>query len=528
MRTIFVFFKTLSSRIVNKTHSLLGHRNFFAKTRPSRALYFYNTLGKEKQLFTLPTHVQSVRMYNCGPTVYDRQHIGNLSAAVFADLLRRTLELNGYKVKQVINITDFGHLVSDGDDGEDKMSKGLKREKLAFNMKNMRDFATKYMELYLADIAALNVAVKKIKFPRASDYIPGQIAMVKTLEEKGYAYETSDGVYFDTTRFADYGILGGIDTSSMKDRARIDTNTEKRHPTDFAIWKKCEPVEESADIRKPTTKRKKLGWESPWGMGFPGWHIECSAMINSILGKQIDIHTGGIEHVSIHHNNEIAQSEAATGKQPFSRFWMHRAHIQMQGTKLAKSTGNTAYLSDLDEHNIHPVALRYWFFTSHYRTPSNFTWEALEASSQAWVRLQQRMQVVRAEPDREAPAAFVNAFTERINDDLDTPGALALLWDSVKNPEYSPADIKAILTFADGVLALSLVAPDEKARAQMTAPQGVALESLPKDVQILISERTAARESKDWSKADILRAALREKGYEVKDGVTGVEIQKII
>ena len=502
-----------------------------------RPLYLYNTLLKEKQLFTLPPNVRSVRMYNCGPTVYDRQHIGNLSAAVFADVLRRTLESNGYSVKQVINITDFGHLSGDNDGdpdtGEDKMTKGLKREKLPITMENMREFATKYMNLYLADIKALNVATERIKFPRASDYVPGQIAMVQALVEKGYAYETSDGVYFDTSRFPDYGALGGIDLTGLKEGssddtsggkgARIAANAEKRHPTDFAIWKKVA----GASTSKKSPKSKKLGWDSPWGVGFPGWHIECSAMINSILGKQIDIHTGGIEHISIHHNNEIAQSEAATGKHPFSRFWMHRAHIQMDGSKLSKSTGNTAYLSDLDDHRIHSVALRYWFLTSHYRTATNFTWEAVEAAQQAWMRLQQRMQTVRAEPIAKTPAEFERLFTERMNDDLDTPGAIAIMWEAVKNTDNSPAQIKAILTFVDAALALSLVNPDETTRALMTASHGIIVESLPDDIQTLIRERTSARENKDWSKADILRDSLKQKGYEVKDGITGIEIFKV-
>jgi cysteinyl-tRNA synthetase len=263
----------------------MGWFSFLSDWKRTETLRFYNTLSRSTELFTLPAPARHVRMYNCGPTVYGPQHLGNLSAAVFADTLRRVLEFNGYQVKQAINITDFGHLVSDGDDGEDKMAKGLRAAGLEFTMENMRDLATRYMDQYLHDIDSLNVAVDKIKFPRASDYIPAQIAMIQTLIEKGYAYETSDGVYFEVAHFARYGALGNIDLEGQEAGARVATNSEKHGPRDFALWKK------NAD----------LGWESPWGKGFPGWHIECSAMIHSLLGKQIDIHTGGIEHVATPH-----------------------------------------------------------------------------------------------------------------------------------------------------------------------------------------------------------------------------------
>lgn len=489
---------------------------FFSRgTTKHLPLYFFNTLGKEKQRFTKSEHASQVRMYSCGPTVYDRQHVGNLSAAVFADILRRILEKNGYEVKQVINITDFGHLVSDEDEGEDKMTKGMRREGLTLTMENMHEFGTKFMDLYLEDIRALNVATDKITFPRASEYVPAMIAILKTLEEKGYAYKTSDGMYFDTARFRDYGILGGIDLALQKEAlekgARIKMNNEKRNPADFALWK----------------FNKDLGWDASWGKGFPGWHLECSAMAVSILGKQIDIHTGGVEHIPVHHNNEIAQSEAATGKKPFSRFWMHRAHIQMGGAKIAKSTGNTAYLSDVTEHGIHPLSFRYWLLTSHYRQSTNLTWEALEAAQTALLRLFYKMQRVAGTPDAPVPPRFHKAFMERVNDDVDTSGALALLWEHLKDGA-PPEDTRAMLTEADAVFGLDLAHPDTPMQKLIQETFGIAAatEDLPAPVRELMEKREAARKDKDWARADTLRDEIRTAGYEIEDAPGGARVLK--
>jgi len=477
-------------------------------------LSLYNTLGKEKQEFSLAPTAQQVRMYNCGPTVYGRQHIGNLSAAVFANTIRRVLEMNGYSVKQVINITDFGHLSSDADEGEDKMAKGLKKEGKKFTMENMHELATKYMELYFEDIRMLDIDTEKVIFPRASDYVPAMIAMIKTLEEKSYAYATSDGVYFDTARFQGYGALGGIDTANLKEGARVAANPEKHNPTDFALWK-----------FSAGHGGKNLGWDSPWGKGFPGWHLECSAMINSILGKQIDIHTGGIEHIATHHNNEIAQSEAVTGKKPLSRFWMHRAHIQMGNAKIAKSSGNVAYLSDVIEKGIHPLALRYWFLTSHYRQTSNFTWEAVEAAQTAFLRLHEKMNDVRAQQDIPVLERFRTAFIERLNDDLDTPGAIALLWETIKDDSIAPEQLKAIFLFADEALGIGFKIPDERLNAMLNSGETeTRLDDLPNEIKVLLEKRGDARAEKDFKKADKLREELEEKGYTVKDSPGGPQV----
>lgn len=447
----------------------------------------------------MPPHIPAVRMYNCGPTVYDRQHIGNLSMFVFTDVLRRTLEYNGYKVKQVINITDVGHLSSDADEGEDKMSKGLAREGMALTLENMKVLAEKYTALFQEDLRALNVDTSTIQFPRASEHIGAQLAMIHTLMDKSYAYLGSEGVYFDTSHFPRYGQLGGIDLKGLEAGARVALSQDKRHPTDFLLWK----------------FDKQMGWDSPWGKGFPGWHIECSAMIRKTLGEKIDIHTGGIEHIPVHHNNEIAQSEAAIGKHPLSRFWMHRAHIQLKGGKLAKSQGNAINLPDISEKGFSPLALRYLFLGAHYRTSSNFSWDALEASSTALSRLSAYAQEDGGSVSEKHRARFL----ERINDDLDTPGALATLWDMTKDEELSAADKSATLRDADRVLGLGL-------SKHVAVETIVNKADLPETVQKLVEEREKARRDKEWARADELRARISEEGFEVKDTPTGSEVRR--
>lgn len=476
-------------------------------------LSFYNTLTRAVDTFET-FKGKDVRMYNCGPTVYDRQHIGNLSAAVFADTIRKTLEYNSYKVRQVINITDFGHLSGDNegdaDQGDDRMTKGLKREKKAVTMENMRELATRYMEIYLDDIRALNLPVEKIKFPRASDFIPEQIAMIKTLEEKGYAYQGKGGVYFDTARFPSYGALGNIDLEGLKEGARVVKDVDKHSPTDFLLWK----------------SDKKMGWDSPWGKGFPGWHIECSAMIRATLGEQIDIHTGGIEHVAIHHNNEIAQSECAIGKSPLARFWLHRAHIRKDDSKLAKSTGNTTYLSDVLDSGYHPLALRYWFLTSHYRASSNFTFDALKGSQQALARL---VHFVHEHPGHATPPnRYAQGLREHFNNDLDTAGALALVWESLKDDTLSPEEKKAVILEANKVLGLSLDKPDESLLGFVQKEFGLSItpSAVPKEIQTLLSEREKARTERNWAESDRLRDALSSEGFDVKDTPEGQQLSR--
>lgn len=492
----------------------MGLFDFFSKKTGAKrtTLTFYNTLTKQEDVFTMPPHAREVRMYNCGPTVYGRQHIGNLSMFVFTDILRRTLQYNGYAVKQVINFTDFGHLTSDADEGEDKMKTGLKREGLAPTLENMRVLGEKYANLFLEDLRLLNAEVDAVTFPRASDYIPAQIAMIQTLEEKMYTYTTKDGVYFDTSRFPEYGTLGGIDLAGLKEGARVKVSTEKRSPTDFILWKSS----------------KRLGWDSPWGKGFPGWHIECSAMINATLGKQIDIHTGGIEHIPIHHNNEIAQSESATGKRPLARFWMHRAHLQLEGGKMAKSEGKVVYISDIVERGFHPLAFRYLLLGAHYRTSANFTWESLQAAQTAYAKLV-ALRLSITERAGEVPASWKKKFIERINSDLDTPGALAVLWDMTKDDSLSSPDLLAGLLDFDRVLGLNLVEPDAAAKEKSAQFARTTIEAadIPSHIQELNQKREEARAEKNWARADELRDEMTAEGFGIEDTPSGPRLFKL-
>jgi len=474
---------------------------------PLSPLYFYNTLTKEKDRFE-PLGRGPVRMYNCGPTVYDRQHIGNLSMFVFTDVLRRALELSGYSVKQVINITDVGHLSSDADEGEDKMSRGLAREGLSLSLENMRKLGETYAEIFIEDLARLNINTAAIEFPRASDYVDAQIAMIQTLVEKGYAYQIDSGVYYDTSRFPDYGALGGIDLDGLKEGARVAAVDGKRHKADFVLWKRDED----------------LGWESPWGRGFPGWHIECSAMIRRLLGEQIDIHTGGIEHIPVHHNNEIAQSETATGKKPLARFWLHREHIQLEGGKLAKSSGNVVYLADILERGFHPLSLRYLFLGAHYRTASTFSWEALDASQTAYLRL--RAFVRMYDEGGTMPEPYRLRFDERISDDLDTPGALSVIWELMRDPAVATEDIRAGILLADRIFGLSLDADDEFADSlyRQKFGEAVSIDALPSDVQLLIEEREQSRASRNFKRADDIRSELASRGYTIEDTAQGPQL----
>ncbi len=475
------------------------------KSPPARPalppLMLYNTLSGEKEEFVPLGRV--VKMYNCGPTVYDYIHIGNLRAYINADIVRRTLLFWGYSVQQAINITDFGHLVSDADEGEDKMSKGLKREKMKVSMENMAKLAEKYAEAFLADIAELGLDVEHIRFPRASKYIAEQIALVKSLEQKGYAYRLPDGVYYDTSRFPGYGKLGGQDIAGQEAGARLKVAAGKKRPQDFVLWK----------------SDKKLGWESPWGLGFPGWHTECVAMIFTLLGKQIDIHTGGIDHIAIHHNNELAQAEAATGKQ-FVRYWLHGEFTTIEDKKISKSLRNTISLKQVKDKGLEPRALRYWYMTSHYKTPTNFTWDALEAANTAYMRLTRAY--LELPPSNLAPdSAFMRDFVGAIADDLNTPKALARVWDLLRDPDITPAVKRASLTLADKILGLGFGESGPTARVTV-----ISVGDLPDEVQRLLSARDEARRSKNFKKSDDLRLEIAKKGFVVKDTPEGQKVTK--
>ncbi len=477
------------------------------RTREAKPLYLYNTLSKEKEEF-VSLRKDEVRMYNCGPTVYDRTHIGNMRPYILADLIRRTLEYNSYTVKQVINITDVGHLTSDADEGEDKQEKAAK-----LSGESAQDIAKKYTDLFLSDIAKLNIRTKNTQFPRATEYIGEQIAMIETLMQIGYAYEIQDGIYFDTSMFKDYGKLGGVNEQKLEEGARVEVNKEKRNPADFALWKLSDPEQ-----------KRQQEWESPWGTGFPGWHIECSAMSRTLLGRQLDIHTGGIDHIPVHHNNEIAQSESVN-KKKFVNFWMHNAFINVEGRKISKSLGNLINLDQIVDRGFSPLSYRYWLLTAHYRTPANFTWEALEGSHTALKKLHRIFVDELSVTSGEINSEYQEKFHSFINDDLDTPKAIALLWELVKDDAISPEDTRATLLDFDSVLGLGLSESNESLTLLLRGEgQKLSISEVPNAVQKLFEERIQVRTEKDFDRSDTLRKKIESLGYSIEDTDNGPEL----
>ena len=457
-------------------------------------MQFYNTLTRTKEKF-FPIDKNEVRMYSCGPTVYNYTHIGNLRAFVFSDILRRILHYEGLKVKQVMNITDIGHLSSDADSGEDKMTKGLLREGKELTLKNMRELAEFYAESFKKDLQSLNVKMPDGMY-FASDYVNEDVELIEKLGKKGYTYKTSDGIYFDISKMPNYGALWGGKRDWNKEGARVAKNSEKKNPEDFALWK----------------SNNLIGFESPFGKGFPGWHIECSAMGMKFLGEQFDIHTGGIDLIPTHHTNEIAQSECATGKKPFVRFWMHNEFVDTGGEKMSKSAGNFLRMQSLLDKNINPLAYRFWLLMAHYRTKMNFNWEALEGAETALKRLYGLYLELGNEVGH-VHKEYQNKFKEYIEDDLDTPRALVLLWDVIKDENMSAGDKKATILDFNKVLGLGF--------------ENLKEEIIPKNVLQLVEEREQARANKDFKKSDELRDKINSFGYDVKDTNLGQKISKI-
>lgn len=449
-------------------------------------LKFYNTLSKTIENFSSINN-NEVKMYTCGPTVYNYPHIGNYRSYIFADILKRTLSYNGYAVKHVMNLTDV----------DDKTIRESQKEG-----KTLKDFTQFYSEEFKKDISSLNI-INPEKFTKATDYIEDMVNMIEKLMEKGLAYKSSDGsVYFNIRKFNNYGKLSGIQLNNQKENAegRINTDEyEKDNIQDFALWKAWDE------------KDGEVFWDTRLGKGRPGWHIECSAMAMANLGEEIDIHTGGVDLIFPHHENEIAQSEGTTNKN-FSKFWMHNEHLMVEGKKMAKSSNNFYTLRDLIEKGINPLSFRLWLLTANYRTRTNFTWETLEGTDTALRKLHNAY-IELGESIGKVNKEYQEKFKNYINDDLDTPKALALLWDLVKDTSITNEDKKATMLDFDKVLGLSF----DKIRE----------EKIPEEVKGLQLERETARSSKDFLKSDELRNKINSLGYEVKDTEDGSVVSKL-
>jgi cysteinyl-tRNA synthetase len=443
----------------------------------------YNTLSRAKETLA-PLAAPKVGLYTCGPTVYNYQHVGNYRTYAFEDLLVRSLKLLGLAPYRVLNITDVGHLTSQGDEGEDKMEVGAAREG-----KTAWDIAKFYTDAFLSDWKEFRFLEPDV-LCRATEHIPEQIELVRRLEAKGYVYKTSDGLYFDTSKLPDYGkLMSKEHLEGLKSGARVEANPEKKHLTDFALWK-----------FSPAGAKRQMEWDSPWGKGFPGWHIECSAMAQRYLGETFDIHCGGIDHVPVHHTNEIAQSEGANGK-PFAKVWMHGEFLLMNNAKMAKSSGGFVAVADLKKAGFSPLDYKYHCFTAHYRKQLDFTWESLGGARTARRRLLEAARALAGEAPKPGCAEYSERFKAALADDLNAPAAMAVVWDALRSD--LPAGAKAaFLKEAESVLALDLFAQEAE---------------LPARVKELLELRAKARAAKDFAASDRLRAEIDASGWIVED-----------
>jgi len=462
-------------------------------------LRLYNTMTRSVDEFK-PIEEGKVGLYTCGPTVYNYAHIGNLRTYVFEDILKRALVLEGYDVKHVMNVTDIGHLVSDADEGEDKMELSARKEG-----KSVWEIAEFYFNAFRRDMKRLNLLEPDI-WCRATDHIGEQIELVKKLEEKGFTYIIEDGVYFDTSKLADYGKLARLDVKGLKAGARIEMVAGKRNPTDFALWK-----------FSPKDAKRLMEWESPWGVGFPGWHIECTAMSMKYLGDQFDIHCGGIDHINVHHTNEIAQAESATGKE-WVKWWVHGAFLTLamdRSERMSKSGGDFITLDTVVDEGFDPLAYRYFCLNGHYRSPLAFSWEALGSAANALDRLKSRVIELKAsgvEPTA-AVEKYTNDFLEAVRDDLNMPRALAAVWGLLKDGEAAPGEVYAALLEMDKVLGLGI--------AEMEAGEA----AIPDEIQHKVDERQEARNRRDFETADRIRDELAAKGFLVEDTPEGPKVR---
>ena len=477
-------------------------------------LKIYNTLTHQKEIFqpvkkgwfkkACPELCRRVGLYTCGPTVYNFAHIGNLRSYVFEDILKRVLKYNGYKVRHVMNITDVGHLTSDADEGEDKMEKGAKREG-----KTAWEIAEFYTQAFKSNLHDLNIEEPNI-YCKATDHIKEQIKLVQKLIDNGFTYETSDGIYFDTTKIDDYGKMANLKNQELQAGARVELG-EKRNQHDFALWKWSERRNE-----QPAGSRRQMEWHAFNHMGFPGWHIECSAMSMKYLGEQFDIHCGGIDHIPVHHTNEIAQSEAVTGKKPWVKYWMHGEFLLTGSDKMAKAGDNFLTLQTLKDKNINPLAYRYLLLQTHYRKQLTFSWEALEAAESGLRHLYSEALKLKITDHRSriSDQSISDQFLQAINDDLNTPEALAIVWNALTNKQIN---YSTLLDF-DKVLGLEFN-KTEKLKNLKT--------DVPDEVQKLLDLRAEARAQKNWAESDRLRDEVRKFGFGVEDGVSGQETKEL-
>ncbi|GIW21026.1 MAG: cysteine--tRNA ligase [Candidatus Sericytochromatia bacterium] len=467
-----------------------------------KELKLYNTLSRTKEIF-IPIEPDIVKIYTCGPTVYNYAHIGNLRSYIFPDILKKLLKFLGYNVKHIINITDVGHLTSDSDSGDDKVEKeAMKQGKSAWEIS--RFFANAFIE----DIKLLNIELP-YKFTYATDYINEQIKMVKILEEKGYTYKTEDGIYFDTSKFSEYGKLARLDLEGLEEGIRVDIK-DKKNKTDFALWKFT-----------PKKQKRQMEWESPWGKGFPGWHIECSAMIFAELGSHIDIHTGGTDHIPVHHTNEIAQAECTSGEK-FVNYWLHGAFLVLdKNQRMGKSEGNFIGLRELVKQNFLPMSFRYLALNTHYRHFLTFSLDILKSTQNAYLNLKK---LIKSEFDREVEtdvsevSIFDKLILDALLDDLNTPKAIGLIWEMLQDKNINKNDKINIIRKYDNILSLNLLDFSDLEKKEI---------KIPDEVIQLAQKRWNEKLNKNFEEADNIRKVIFEKGFEIRDFKDKYEIYPI-
>jgi cysteinyl-tRNA synthetase len=460
-------------------------------------LQLFNTLTRKKEVFK-PLKKANVGLYSCGPTVYWYQHIGNLRTYVFSDLLRRVLGYNGLKVKHVMNVTDVGHLTSDRDEGEDKMEKAAKKEG-----RKASEIAKFYFNVFVDDLKKLNI-LEPWKWTKATEHIKEQIDLIKKLEKKGYTYKTTDGIYFNSAKFRRYGNLAKLNIEGLKSGKRIQRG-EKKNKHDFALWKFSNKYE-----------KRQQEWDSPWGVGFPGWHIECSAMSMKYLGNNFDIHTGGEDHIPIHHTNEIAQSEGATGKK-FVNYWLHGAFLKFKGEKVSKSKGGLYTISELEELGYDPLNFRYLALMTHYRKPLNFSLENLDSAKNAYGRMSRKVSEIRKEIHKglDETESYEEKFLESVNDDLNLPRAMQVVWSVIDDYDFDPKKKIKLLEKFDDVLGLSIINMKEVKT------------KIPSEIKKMVEEREKLRKKRLWPEADIVRNRIAKEGYRVQDKEDGPQVEEI-